>query len=234
MISLLLSSCLLLFNMAASTCCVSCLDGGEEVVFRCKGDGGVCTFQLCAACVRIAFEDTSGSSSSFCAMCKSPTAIDMIASVCGQGALIAVEKKIRDQVEFKLKEENIRKDASRYACMHSKFQMPLSPVIFFANMSYFCKCNRSKAQDLNERARVIFNDLADKINLKCPRCKAAFYDYDGCNALRCGLPECRAGFCAICLQDCGQDAHAHIYTNHEGKTLVKVAYLVASSHSRLM
>ncbi len=197
-------------------------------MFRCKGDGGVCTFQLCAACVRIAFEDKSGSSSSFCAMCKSPTAIDMIASVCGQGALIAVEKKIRGQVEFKLKEENIRKDASRYVRTRSKFQTPLS---LLSNMSCFCKCNRSKAQDLNERARVLFNDLADKINLKCPRCKAAFYDYDGCNALRCGVPECGAGFCAVCLQDCGQDAHAHIYTNHEGKSSVMVAYF--SPHSTL-
>ena len=102
-------------NVADSSICVSCLDDDEEVVFRCKGDGGVCTYQLCATCVKIAFEDKSGSSSSFCAMCKSPTAIDMVASVCGQGALLAVEKKIRGEVEFKLKEENIRKDASRYA-----------------------------------------------------------------------------------------------------------------------
>ena len=103
-------------NMAASTICVSCLDGDVEVVFRCKGGGGVCAYQLCATCVKIAFDDKSGSSSTFCAMCKSPTAIDMIASVCGQGALLAVEKKIRGEVEFKLKEENIRKDASRYVC----------------------------------------------------------------------------------------------------------------------
>jgi hypothetical protein len=41
----------------------------------------------------------------------------MIASVCGQGALLAVEKKIRGEVAFKLKEENIRKDASRYVCL---------------------------------------------------------------------------------------------------------------------
>ncbi len=70
---------------------------------------------------------------------------------------------------------------------------------------------------MNEQARELFNDLAEKINLRCPRCKAAFYDYDGCNALKCGVPECGAGFCAICLKDCGHDAHAHIYAGHQGE-----------------
>jgi hypothetical protein len=37
----------------------------------------------------------------------------MIASVCGQGALIAVEKRITGRVEFQLREENIKKEASR-------------------------------------------------------------------------------------------------------------------------
>ncbi len=41
-----------------------------------------------------------------------------------------------------------------------------------------------------------------------------FNDYDGCNALTCAVPSCRAAFCAICLQDCGHDAHAHVASHH--------------------
>ena len=89
------------------------MDDDEEVVFHCKGEGGACRYQLCAGCVRLAFDDASGASSSFCAMCKSPTAIDMVASVCGRAAITAVEQKLRGKVEFKLKEENLRKDFSR-------------------------------------------------------------------------------------------------------------------------
>jgi hypothetical protein len=99
--------------MVSISCCVACLDDDEEVVFRCKGYGGSCTYQLCVTCIKLAFDDRTGSSSSFCALCKSPTAIDMIASVCGQGAVIAVEKRITGRVEFKLREDNIKKEASR-------------------------------------------------------------------------------------------------------------------------
>lgn len=46
------------------------------------------------------------------------------------------------------------------------------------------------------------------LTLKCPRCRHAFYDFDGCFALKCG--SCKCGFCAWCLKDCGNDAHAHV------------------------
>ena len=46
------------------------------------------------------------------------------------------------------------------------------------------------------------------LTLKCPRCEAAFYDFDGCFALTC--QRCSAGFCAYCLNDCGNDAHQHV------------------------
>ena len=46
------------------------------------------------------------------------------------------------------------------------------------------------------------------LTLSCPRCDAAFLDYNGCAALTCG--QCNAGFCAVCLADCGNDAHAHV------------------------
>ena len=50
--------------------------------------------------------------------------------------------------------------------------------------------------------------LADLLTLKCPRCSAAFIDFDGCFALSCN--RCRCNFCAYCLKDCGNDAHAHV------------------------
>jgi hypothetical protein len=68
---------------------------------------------------------------------------------------------------------------------------------------------------MNVRARKLFNDLADKLNLRCPRCETVFHDYDGCNALTCADPGCQAAFCAICLKDCGSDAHQHVRDTHQ-------------------
>ena len=42
----------------------------------------------------------------------------------------------------------------------------------------------------------------------CPRCNEIYAGHTSCNALTC--PNCHAGFCAICLKDCGKDAHIHI------------------------
>ena len=66
---------------------------------------------------------------------------------------------------------------------------------------------------MSDQARKIFNDLTERLNLKCPRCQAVFNDHEGCNALKCCVPTCGAGFCAICLKDCGDDAHGHIGTH---------------------
>ena len=47
---------------------------------------------------------------------------------------------------------------------------------------------------------------------KCPKCSAVFFDYDGCNAVTCS--RCTEAFCAVCLEACGRDAHAHVRTKH--------------------
>jgi hypothetical protein len=55
------------------------------------------------------------------------------------------------------------------------------------------------------------NHLANEVlTLHCPReaCHQAFVDFTGCFALTCS--RCACGFCAMCLQDCGADAHAHV------------------------
>ena len=83
------------------------------MVFTCKGDGGSCSYMLCVGCVRIAFDDRSGANSSFCLTCKTPTALDMIAAVCGKGAIAAVEEKLRSKVEFQCREQSLKDALSR-------------------------------------------------------------------------------------------------------------------------
>jgi hypothetical protein len=53
-------------------------------------------------------------------------------------------------------------------------------------------------------------NIEEMMDLRCPRCRAVFGDFDGCAALTCGAAQCRAGFCALCLKDCGGDAHGHV------------------------
>lgn len=63
-------------------------------------------------------------------------------------------------------------------------------------------------QDLHKLIRTKYaNDLV----LKCPKCAVAFIDFDGCLALTC--ENCKAGFCALCLENCG-DAHNHLQSVH--------------------
>ncbi|GBG24800.1 Protein kinase, putative [Hondaea fermentalgiana] len=51
--------------------------------------------------------------------------------------------------------------------------------------------------------RTIQNEI---LTMTCPRCSAAFVDFDGCCALECGACPCR--FCAWCLQDTGNESRA--------------------------
>jgi len=53
--------------------------------------------------------------------------------------------------------------------------------------------------------------IVDKIlTLACPRCGQAFLDFEGCCALTCSRQGCGCGFCALCMKDCGTDAHKHV------------------------
>eukprot|EP00475_Leptophrys_vorax_P007529 TRINITY_DN14772_c0_g2_i1.p1 TRINITY_DN14772_c0_g2~~TRINITY_DN14772_c0_g2_i1.p1 ORF type:complete len:126 (+),score=23.92 TRINITY_DN14772_c0_g2_i1:467-844(+) len=64
--------------------------------------------------------------------------------------------------------------------------------------------------DAEEReAECVWREIVEKIlNLSCPRCGQVFVDFSGCCALTCS--RCQCGFCAWCLADCGDDAHAHV------------------------
>jgi len=67
----------------------------------------------------------------------------------------------------------------------------------------------AEALPAEARARAARLALAERdLLLRCPRCDVAFVDYEACNSLRCH--RCGAGFCAVCLADCGACADAHI------------------------
>ena len=71
---------------------------------------------------------------------------------------------------------------------------------------------------LDEHARKVLvarKHIINKIlTLACPRCGQAFFDFDGCYALKCSACPCH--FCGWCLADCGttKDAHAHVRQCH--------------------
>ena len=47
------------------------------------------------------------------------------------------------------------------------------------------------------------------LQMKCPRCRRAFYDFEGCFAI--SYSTCACKFCGWCHQDCGDnDAHPHV------------------------
>ena len=81
-------------------------------------------------------------------------------------------------------------------------------VLRDAEANFEAEKRRWENENMLERSvREIEEDI---LTLKCPRCRQAFADYDGCAALKCHKPGCNAGFCAFCLADCGHDAHHHI------------------------
>jgi hypothetical protein len=70
----------------------------------------------------------------------------------------------------------------------------------------------ARLQRMSEEERAVekhAQHIEDRIcNLRCPRCELVFVDFVGCFALKC--PSCSCGFCALCLADCGSDAHSHV------------------------
>jgi len=78
--------------------------------------------------------------------------------------------------------------------------------------------NQRREEELQRQKRMSeeerkINDARNKITediltLKCPRCKKAFVDFEGCFALKCN--SCPCNFCAGCLKDCGENAHQHV------------------------
>jgi hypothetical protein len=118
-------------------------------------------------------------------MCKAPTAKDMAIAQIGKGGVMAVERELRPSVEHQVRQELSQKEG-----------------------------RKKDASEINEKAIQLYNQVVELLNLKCPRCQLAFYDYEGCNSLRCANNSCKASFCAICLKDCDDNAHPHVREAH--------------------
>jgi hypothetical protein len=69
------------------------------------------------------------------------------------------------------------------------------------------KEERQRLAELKSPESVRKNIIDNILTQRCPKCKAAFVDWDGCIALHCS--RCMAGFCAVCLKHCKFDAHSH-------------------------
>ncbi len=130
-----------------------------------------CDYQMCEPCLKDLLGDSTAANSRNCPMCKENTGVRMVEAIAGKGAVRLVQDELRASVEYDVKKDYIRK-----------------------------KEGKEELDSFSIQARKIFNDLSEKLTMKCPRCSTAFYDYDGCNALRCGQIACHAAFCALCLK----------------------------------
>ena len=64
-------------------------------------------------------------------------------------------------------------------------------------------------------ARKHIEEMMSSCEPKCPKCRKIFFLHEGCAAMVCGIGSqggCGAKFCALCLVDCGSDAHSHVQT----------------------
>ena len=64
--------------------------------------------------------------------------------------------------------------------------------------------------EMERRALTTRQQIEQMMELRCPKCRHVFDAFDGCAALNCATPNCGAKFCALCLADCGDDAHPHV------------------------
>lgn len=103
------------------------------------------------------------------------------------------------------------------------FQALLSAKIEIMEASMKLKLEVQKKEELAEELRRLagLDECARKVlvarkhveeeilQMKCPRCKKAFFDFEGCFAISCSSCPCK--FCGWCLHDCGGgDAHPHV------------------------
>jgi hypothetical protein len=127
----------------------------------------------------------------------------MVESMVGEGAVREVERELRSKVEFEVNNEAMRRERGR-----------------------------EQMGEMKDKAQTLYRDLSERINMKCPRCDVVFNEYDGCNALTCWNVSCKAAICAICLEDCGSDAHNHVRTSH-GDLFDKTSFYRAKKEREL-
>jgi hypothetical protein len=76
----------------------------------------------------------------------------------------------------------------------------------FEERLQMARANAGGAEREATKAHIIEKILT----LACPRCHQAFLDWNGCLALSCSRAGCGCGFCGLCQEDCGGDAHGHV------------------------
>jgi hypothetical protein len=114
-------------------------------------------------------------------------------ALCTTDATLAASLEARKRVhEAKLSAEHSQQLQALKESLQNKFSDPAKPV-----------------------RDSIINDI---LTLRCPRCRQAFVEFDGCMAVTCSRVACKANFCGICLADCGSSgaAHQHIRTCRYG------------------
>jgi len=62
------------------------------------------------------------------------------------------------------------------------------------------KLMKAEGVEVYETTKYIVDNI---LTMRCPRCKMAFADWDGCNAVYCTYAGCGCNFCPFCLKDCG-------------------------------
>jgi hypothetical protein len=91
--------------------CTICNDVVDQLAFCCSTSR--CEYGLCSDCLKDAFKDVSGDNVRNCPMCKKDTALLMIESVCGKGAIREVERGLRSRVEHEVLNEYSRRFDSK-------------------------------------------------------------------------------------------------------------------------
>jgi serine/threonine protein kinase len=132
--------------------------------------------------------DDLGSDYVFCCMkpdgCDSPAyPLRVIAQHSSPEAFDAIGRRIEDLKRAQMEQEFDQKRKDLEAALLQKSQ---------------------EALEVLAKRRHIENEI---MALRCPKCKLVFSDYSGCAALTC---RCKCAFCALCLEDCGADAHRHV------------------------
>ncbi len=116
----------------------------------------------------------------------------------------APDEVLHKQEKFKIDATVVREVAAQLAAQEQRIR------------DEYARIEQIKDLDEKAAAKLRLKIVDEVLCLKCPRCKFAFVDFSGCFALTCGNKNCRCGFCAWCLKDCGQDAHTHVARCPEG------------------
>jgi hypothetical protein len=124
--------------------------------------------------------------------------IDLAQQPGAEAAKGTIEKLVELRSEFRVKQEMPEAIEAERVRLQAQFD----------------EIMRIQDEDKRKAELIRLEITSEILNLKCPapNCGAVFADFDGCFALTCA--RCKAGFCAWCLEHCGNDAHAHCLQVH--------------------